>query len=111
MKFVTKPLYLRPSIDLLFENEEDLDLYFRSNILDFIIDGGFVFDGECEVYEASKVFFNKTETIWYININNIMFEINPKDFDTNDETKEFLLDLIYRNDEEVQEVFDSLKNI
>jgi hypothetical protein len=110
MKIFTEPLYLRPSIDLLFKNEEDLDLYFRSNILDFIIDGGFVFDGECEVYPAAVDFFNKTETIWYFEIDTNIFEINPKDFNTNDETKEFLLDLIYRNEESVQEVYDSLSN-
>jgi hypothetical protein len=111
MKIVTEPLYLRPSIDLLFENEEDLDLFFRSNILDLIIDGDYVFDGECEVYNASVAFFNITETIWYFKNGSNIFEINPKDFDANDETKEFLLDLIYRNDDRVQEVYDNLNDI
>lgn len=108
MKIITEPLHLRPSIDLLFENEEDLDIFFTSNILDFIIDFGFAFDGECEVYEASVAFFNTTETIWFYEIDRNIYEINPKDFNKNEETKVFLLDLIFRNDQRVQEVYDSL---
>ena len=47
MKKITSKdqVFLRPSIDFLFKDEENLDIFFKSNVVDLIWNGGY-HDGE-----------------------------------------------------------------
>ena len=110
MKKITSKdqVFLRPSIDFLFEDEVDLDIFFKSNVVDLIWNGGY-HDGEkYDIYQACIDFLKNTETIWYVLIEDVLYMITSINLITDQESEEFLFDLINRNETDILEIISSL---
>ncbi|MFA9289565.1 MAG: hypothetical protein ACEQSA_06880, partial [Weeksellaceae bacterium] len=101
-------LHLRPSLDFLFKDLEDLDIHFRANVVDLILSGGYMDSGEIEYYQACEDFLSKTETVWYLVNNKAVLEILPNQLNDENLTGELLQNLIFENEDEIINILNSL---
>lgn len=98
----TKELYLRPSIDHVFDNTEQLDTHFTCKIVDYIMD--VIIDSTgLSLEEKAKKCYASSNEVWYLwqDDNKSVLEIIPKEAETDSKTYSFLNDLLERNEESI----------
>lgn len=118
MRVITKreELNLRPSLDILFKDLDDLENYFALKIVDLILGGNyFDFDDNGYYYEinfnqACLEYLLNTETVWYLINDNVILEIFPNKVNENNNTGLFLKNLIKDCNTLIKSMYYSITN-
>ena len=102
MRIVTEKLYLRPSLDFVFDNEEDLEQFFIAEIVELL-------PSTESIKNLAIEYFINYEGIWYINTD-VCTEVIPSEINTCNKTEMFLQNLINSTEYNIEEVWNNLSN-
>ena len=100
----TRDFLLRPSIDELFNNREELNNYFRVKMLDEIEDLVNI-----KVKETALQYFFNSDAIWYLKTEEkyTYLKIVLSEFGTDEITEEYLRNLISENEQTIIEIINT----
>ena len=96
-------LFLRPSLDYVF-SESELDFFFRTQIV-ALLDSS-----ESDIKPIAEKYFEDYEGEWYMETEkgNIYMLVIPSEIKICSKTKEFLDDLLDRNEYDISEIMEDL---
>ena len=105
LKIITKSendFLLRPSLDEVFKDEEELNFYFVSLILEESKD---IID--IKVKETAYKYFINSDAVWYLKTAEefTYLKIVLSEFETNSITEEYLNNLIVINEDRINEIY------
>ncbi|HQZ25355.1 MAG TPA: hypothetical protein PLD18_08650 [Flavobacterium sp.] len=98
-----RDLFLRPSLDYVF-SESELDFFFRTQIV-ALLDSS-----ESDIKLVATKYFEDYEGEWYMETekDNIYMLVVPSEVSSCSKTKEFLDDLLDRNEWDISEIMNDL---
>ena len=102
MRIVTEKKYLRPSLDFVFDSEEDLEQFFIAEIVELL-------PSTESIKNLAIEYFINYEGIWYINTD-VCTEVIPSEINTCNKTEMFLHNLIDSTEYNIEEVWNNLSN-
>lgn len=114
MRVITsrEELYLRPSLDILFKDLDDLENFYALRIVDLLLGGSYfddnVLSNKVNVKQACLDYLLKTETVWYLINDKVIFEIFPNQVNENNNNGLFLKNLIVDCDTIIKSMYYSI---
>ncbi|ENA1801277.1 hypothetical protein ABF179_000643 [Flavobacterium psychrophilum] len=102
MKIVTEKIYLRPSLDFIFDNEEDLEQFFVAEIVELL-------PSSESIKNIAIDYFINSDAVWYVNTD-VCTEIVLKEFESCKETNIYLSNLIDNTEYNIEEAWNNLSD-